>query len=240
VIEPVDPDGRIDSSLKGLKCARVESKYALRGGNVELSGHVKTDADRADLLPQISAIPGVKTISAASLYIVGEPYCDVLTLLARADRSREQRGDIKEIGNPAQAGVMRLTRGEPVKLNLKAPDFPAFLYVDYFSTDGKVFHLVPNRDYGDEPFAPGERFGLGNPGDPGPQVRVAPPFGLDMVVALGSSERLFDDKRPRAEEAHYTYLAALAAAIDRVKQDHPGLKLEYAYHLIFTLESASQ
>ena len=68
---------------------------------------------------------------------------------------------------------------------------------------------------------------------------MAPPFGLDMVVALGSSESLFDDKRPPAEDAH-TYLAALAAAIDRVKQDHPGLKLEYAYHLIFTLDSASQ
>lgn len=237
--EPVDPDARIDALLKGLKCARVESAYALRGGNVELSGHVKTDADRGDLLAQIAQIPGVKTITDANLYIVGEPYCDVLTLLARADRSREQRGDIKEIGNPAQAGVMRLTRGEPVKLQLKAPDFAAFLYVDYFSSDGKVFHLVPNRDYGDGPFTPGERFGLGNPGDPGPQVRVAPPFGLDMIVALGSSERLFTEPRPPAEDAH-AYLAALAATIDRVKQDNPQLKLEYAYHLIFTSEAASQ
>ena len=89
-----------------------------------------------------------------------------------------------------------LTRGEPVKLHLKAPDFPAFLYVDYFSSDGKVFHLVPNRDYGDEPFTPGEPFGLGNPGDPGPQLRVAPPFGLDMAVVLASSERLFDETPP--------------------------------------------
>ena len=59
-LEPVDPDGRIDALLKGLKCARVESEYALRGGNVELSGHVKTDADLADLLAQIEAIPGVE------------------------------------------------------------------------------------------------------------------------------------------------------------------------------------
>jgi hypothetical protein len=238
-IQAVDPDARIDALLKGLKCARVESAYALRGGDVELSGHVKTDADRADLLARIEAIPGVKAISAGNLYIVGEPYCDVLNLLARADRSREQRSDIKEIGNPAQAGVMRLTRGEAVRLHLKAPDFPAFLYVDYFSSDGKVFHLVPNQDDPDVPFSPGERFGLGNPGDPGPQVRVAPPFGLDMVVALGSSERLFDEGRPPAEDAR-TYLTELAAAIDRVKHDHPDLKLEYAYHLIFTSEAASQ
>ena len=193
------------------------------------------------LLERIAAIPGVEKVGASRLSVVGEPYCNVLALLTRADlvRSKEQRQDLTSIGNTAQSGILRLTKGEPIKLNLKAPDFNSFIYVDYFSSDGTVHHLVPGRNYGRDAFPAGKRFGIGHPGDLGPPIRVAPPFGLDMMVALGSSERLFDDLRPPDEDAS-TYLKDVAAAIDSVRKVHPDAALEYAYYLIFTSDTPSQ
>ena len=73
----------------------------------------------------------------------------------------------------------------------------------------------------------------------GRRLTVAPPFGLDMVVALGSSKPLFDKERPAAETSA-GYIAALDSVIDRAKAADPDLRLEYAYHLIFTSASPTQ
>ena len=75
-------------------------RYA--AATLELSGHVKTD-DRADATgADCGDTRRQDDRSAASLYIVGEPYCDVLTLSSSRSSRVSSVGYRKEIGNPAQ------------------------------------------------------------------------------------------------------------------------------------------
>ena len=241
VMQAFDPDQEIRNTLGQYGCARITSRYALSKSEVLLSGHVQSEADLRDLLAKISATAGVKIVDSSDLYVVGEPYCRVLTFLSRSDmtRSDEQREVIASIGQPAQSGVLNLFAGMPIEIDLRAPDFSAYIYVDYYTSDGKVFHLLPAPGLGQELFRPDQRFELGGASDVGRRLTVAPPFGLDMVVALGSSKPLFDKERPAAETSA-GYIAALDSVIDRAKAADPDLRLEYAYHLIFTSASPTQ
>ena len=227
-------------AVEGSSRARVAAIPEEQDGTVELAGHLKSDTDQADLVARIKAVPGVATVGTSGLIVGGDHYCSVFSTLARPGMTRigEQETSPGLIGNPAQSAVLRLTKGMPIELQSKTPDFPAFVYVDYYSSDGNVFHLLPSRDFGRETFPPGTQLRIGHPGDPGPQPRVAPPFGLDMVVVLDSSMRLFDTERPAAEPAE-TYLAALKAAVDRAV-DSGSAKLAYEYQLVFTSEIGGQ
>ena len=80
---------------------------------------------------------------------------------------------------------------------------PARLRVDYISHDGNVQHLYPQladpKDgiVADPPrlFGPGETVNLGHPA-----WSVSEPYGTDMVIAVASSELLFDRARPANAE----------------------------------------
>jgi hypothetical protein len=231
----VDPDAEIEAVVRGYGCARVSGIYEITEGSVTVSGHLRSESDRDDLLEKLARIPGVEAVNTRNLHIIGEPYCRVLAFLARPEfvLSDEQHAQISAIGDPIQASVHRVGPGEAVELAMIAPDFPSHIYVDYFSVDGNVYHLLPAESLAENRFAPDEQFLLGGEHGRGLEVRAAPPFGLDMVLAIGTSEPLFDAVRP-TQEASADYLTDLGAAIDRARAAHPELRLEYAYHLIYT------
>jgi hypothetical protein len=231
----VDPDSEIEAVVRSYGCARVSALYEINGGSVTLSGHLRSPADRDELLERLVQVPGVSRVEASDVHIIGDPYCRVLAFLGRPEfvRSDEQHADISAIGDPVQASVDRFDAGTPLELQMIAPDFPSYIYVDYFAVDGNVYHLLPTADLEEARFAPDEQFGLGGRYERGLKVTIAPPFGLDLILAIGSSEPLFEEVRPTVEDAA-NYLAALGTAIDETQAENPGLRLEYAYHLIYT------
>jgi hypothetical protein len=174
-------------------------------------------------------------VDAAGLGILGDPYCRILATLDRPglNRSNDRRADFNAIGNPGAAGTAHFTGGTRLDLPAAAPDFPSFLYVDYFSADGRVFHLLPGDKPGDNRLAPNERFRIGGPAGRGREARIGPPYGLDVVVAIASSQPLPLHGRPIGEPAS-AYLTSLDTAIAGARRDDPALRLEYAYFLIYT------
>lgn len=118
-------------------------------------------------------------------------------------------------------GKTRLRDGEQVKVRLVMPDFPSRLRVDYIAHDGAVQHLYPQladaKDgvAADPPrvYAPGEPVNLGHPA-----WRVSEPYGTDMIIAVASSEPLFERPRPANAESAEAYLRDLQAAIDSLRQ----------------------
>lgn len=230
-----DPDAEIGSLVSALPCARVNAHLDPGSRQVALTGHVRTAGEAAELAREVAAVRGVTDVQSAGLLVVGEPYCGVLALLSRADmlQSKEQRAGLGDFAGPLPAATLHLSQGMPLDLQLRAPDFESYVYVDYFSSDGKVFHLLPRGDLGGALVPPGVRFGVGGDGDPGGRITVAPPFGLDMVVALGATRRLMPETRPASEDAN-GYLAALQRQIAEIRRKHPDLRVEYMYHLIFT------
>jgi hypothetical protein len=234
----IDPAQEIETVVTGYGCARINAHYDISGGIV-LSGHVKSDVDRANMLTRLESVPGVHRVDDANLHIVGEPYCRVLAFLGRPEfvRSSDQRVGMAEFGNPAQSDVKHLSAGMPLEIAVRAPDFPSYVYVDYFSVNGKVYHLLPVKAVQTSKFEPGKQFVLGGNKGAGFNMTVAAPFGLDFAVAIASTEPLFHDLRPLQEDAS-DYLKAVAGAIERLKQAGTPPRLEYAYWLIYTTAGA--
>jgi hypothetical protein len=235
-IEGFDPAEGIDKTIKSYGCANVSAQYRLADERVLASGHLKTKADRVDLLKRLRELPGVKRVDDGGLEVVDEPHCQLLSFFDRAEfvRSAEQSQGIREFGNPVQAGVKRLVKGQPLEVPVRSPEFQSFMYIDYFSGDGSVVHLVPTEHARDNNFLPNKNFVV-NEGPDGHKIWIAPPFGLDVVAAIGSSEQLFLEPR-HAQEGTETYLRALGDAIDRLKSEGRPPRLEYAYWLIYTAE----
>ena len=126
-------------------------------------------------------------------------------------------------------GKARLHDGDLVRVQLVMPDFAGRLRVDYIVHDGSVQHLYPqladprNRIAADPPrtFSPGEPMNLGNPA-----WVVSEPYGTDMIIAVASSEPLFDKPRPSNAESAEVYLRDLRAAIENAR--HHGARLSGA------------
>ena len=118
-------------------------------------------------------------------------------------------------------GKARLQDGEPVRVRLVMPDFTSNLRVDYIGHDGSVQHLYPqladprSAITADPPrtFGPGEALNLGHP-----SWLIGEPYGTDMIIAVASSEPLFDRPRPGNAETADVYLRDLQSAIDTLRR----------------------
>jgi serine/threonine protein kinase len=115
----------------------------------------------------------------------------------------------------------QLHDGEQVRVHLAMPDFAGRLRVDYIAHDGSVQHLYPqladpkNGITADPPrtWNASQIVDLSNPA-----WTISAPYGTDMIIAVASSQPLFDRSRPQNGETAATYLRDLQAAIDSARQ----------------------
>ena len=222
-IEPLafDPNEQIQALLLRLNCARLDARFDAESGEVSLSGRLSSQADQRALVEQISAIAGIRRVEASTLKVLGKPYCEILDLLNRPElaKSDELRHDVGKLGDASVPDIQRLPVGAPLNLSFHAPDFASYVYVVYLSSDGTVSHLLP-AGFPGERLEPREQFTIGDQGEGGSPITITPPVGLDIVLALGSSEPLFLEPRKQGEPIS-DYLRALGSAIDRVRAERP-------------------
>jgi serine/threonine-protein kinase len=115
----------------------------------------------------------------------------------------------------------QLHDGQQVRVHLAMPDFAGRLRVDYIGHDGSVQHLYPqiadpkNGITADAPrtWNASQIVDLSNP-----VWTIGPPYGTDMIIAVASSQPLFERSRPQNGETAATYLRDLQAAIDSARQ----------------------
>jgi hypothetical protein len=232
--QETDPRRAIEAETLDLACGRVAATFTPDDGTVVLSGHLRSAQDRAAFVARLSTLAGVRRVADGDLHVVGEPYCRVLGFLGGPGltRSEDQRHDVAAIGQPAQAGVVHIRAGRPLELQLGGPDFPSFVYVDYFTADGRVYHLLPAPGSKENRLGADERLALGGRNGRGLKATIGPPFGLDMVVAVAATRPVFAQSRPVVEDAA-VYLAEFEAALAAARRDE-GLRIEYSYFLIRT------
>jgi eukaryotic-like serine/threonine-protein kinase len=147
-------------------------------------------------------------------------FCPTLTALRPLVPAFGSAGGPR-LGLQMADGKTHLHDGDPVRVQLVMPDFPARLRVDYIAHDGSVQHLYPQLAdpkigiSADPPrvYTPGEPINLGHP-----SWTISEPYGTDMIMAIASSESLFDRPRPGNAETLSVYLRDLQAAIDRARQ----------------------
>jgi eukaryotic-like serine/threonine-protein kinase len=150
---------------------------------------------------------------------VDQVFCPALTVLRPITPGFAATGEPR-LGLQMADGKTRLHDGERIRMRLVMPDFSGRLRVDYLAHDGSVQHLYPQLAESrvgiaaDPPqtFRAGEEIDLGNP-----VWVIGEPYGMDMIIAVASSEPLFERPRPSNAELADEYLRELQAQLDRLR-----------------------
>ncbi|MCB1333682.1 MAG: DUF4384 domain-containing protein [Roseivivax sp.] len=224
-------------TLAAVPCARIQARFQPETGVLELVGHIPEAALRTPVLAAMQAQVGRDIRVADGLRILPSPQCQALTGIA--DAGLPQSTD--QITNPLLLGADTYVRefsykaGDQLVLDMTAPDYDAYLYVDYFDANGQVIHLSPNEITPQVHAAAKSQLTVGAraPNDPGLFITIGPPYGQEITVAFAASVPLFTTPRPLVEPAG-PYLQALRAEVARARAAHPDFKGEWVYFFVST------
>lgn len=236
--EPVDVIGR---AIAATPCSRLQAAFRPDTGALELLGHVPDEAAGTALVDRLGAVIGDSIPVTGSLLLLPEPQCHVLAAVEELGlpQSEELRDDPLVVGEAAQSAIWSYADGDRFELDIEAPEFPAWIYLDYFDRDGAVLHVLPNEYAPPRRWRPAEVGTLSALGPKGHELRIGPPFGRDIAVLFALSEPIDPAGRPLVEDAG-PYLEWLGEEIARLKADHPALLAEWYYLFIDTFPTGER
>jgi len=208
---PAVPDlSALRSALAEFHCAELDVAIG-KDRRVAISGLTAgdTDPDSLALLAQ-DFLTGQR--AAIEIERAAPALCEPLTLIgplrsANAGSAAPLSIRFKEATGTPFGG------GQDLVFDIAAPDFPAHLQVDYFTSDGDVIHLLPNPLEISGRVESGAVRRLGERGAGGRFWSIGPPYGHELIVVIASPTPLFPSPRPEAETAE-SYLPALKQALD--------------------------
>jgi hypothetical protein len=202
-----------------------------------LTGHVPNAGDAGPVVASLAAQMGADIAVRPDVMILPEPQCGALSGIAEIGlpQSTDQITNPLIVGQGTHARVFPFVEGDPLLLDLTAPDYPAFIYVDYFDAEGNVIHLSPNTEAPliEVPAEAAVRIGAERAGDAGLHVRIGPPYGQEIAAAFAASEPLYAGLRPIVEPAE-PYLKWLAEQVAKARARSPDFKGEWVYFFVTT------
>jgi serine/threonine protein kinase len=199
----------VQALLNDVTCAALVASADERA--VTVNGYATESVELAGAEQAIGGLSGVGSV-AMEVATVDRSYCRLLDFYApywRVNRT-QKLGTAITTPNPGNVFV----EGEPLVLDVAAPLYRSYLYVDYHSHDGYVVHLLPDERSGPVRLGAGEWLSLGEGGE----WVVSPPFGEELIAVIASPVPLFADIRQN-HESDGDYLAALD---ERLKADSTG------------------
>ncbi|ALJ35340.1 MULTISPECIES: DUF4384 domain-containing protein [Azospirillum] len=208
---PAVPDlSALRTALTEFHCAELEVAVG-KDQRIAISGLTAgdTDPDSLALLAQ-DFLTGQR--AAVEIERVSPALCEPLTLIGPFRASNAGSAASLSIRFKEAAGTS-FVDGQDLMFDIVAPDFPAHLQVDYFTSDGDVIHLLPNPLEISGRVESGAVRRLGERGAGGRFWSVGPPYGHELIVVVASPAPLFAAPRPEAE-AVASYLPALKQALD--------------------------
>jgi serine/threonine protein kinase len=221
---------KINAELVRLACAQLGGDLSGDGSRLTLRGHLPRAEEANSLRWRLLEIEGLQQVETGALVTLPEPNCEIIQSLTAAGLplSREQVAAKAALGEPTQLGTLTFHAGEFLTLTLSAPDYGAYFYVDYYDNANNVIHLLPSPVATNNNLAPFQEIRIGGTD----RYTISPPFGLDLVVAIGSSSLLFSAPRPEVEPADQ-YRAALMQALQKARSAG-GFRGEYSYLFVET------
>ncbi len=226
--------------LAGVPCARLQARFLPERGMLEVHGHVPEEDAAAPLLAALRAEMGADIPVRPNLRVLPRPQCEVLSTIAETGlpQSTDQALDARLVGEDTHVKEFTFAEGDPLVLELAAPDYDAYLYVDYFDAAGQVIHLMPNEATPLRRAEAGslQKIGAAGPDGPGLRLLIGPPFGQEIAVAFAASTPLYEGARPMVEPAA-PYLASLTRLIAQARARDPDFRGEWVYFLVVTRPS---
>ena len=225
---------RLEAAIDNLDCSRLRLVELPGSGTVELRGHVPTAELAADLIRSSQRLAGDDTLLVGNLMILPSPQCGVLDAVEAMGltQSDDQWNDPLAVGEQARADMPRALDGEVAAFRFQAPEYDAHIYIDYFDAAGVVQHLMPSDFRGENRFRANAVFGIGDTIHD-PQLVFTAPLGIDIVLAIATTEPLYGGRRPFMENAE-VYLDWLADRVRDGQRETPDFRAEWAFMLILT------
>ncbi|MCB4457982.1 DUF4384 domain-containing protein, partial [Leisingera sp. McT4-56] len=227
----------VSGILSAVPCSRLQVAFVPETATLEVRGHLPEDGMRSPVLAALQAQMGGDITVSDQMRLLPRPQCGALAGISNVGlpQSTDQITNPLLVGSDAHARVLDYSGGERLFFDLTAPDYPAFVYVDYFDAGGAVLHLSPNELVPLAEAAPKTalRVGAKEAGDPGLQITVGPPYGQEIAVAFAASHPLYGGTRPLSEPAA-PYLEFLRTRVTAARAEHPDFKGEWVYFLITT------
>jgi hypothetical protein len=227
----------LSNLLGGVDCARLSATFIPETGALEMRGHIPDPALADSIVAAMQQQVGDGIPVTANLLHLPHPQCGALTGIAGVGlpQSTDQFTSNRLIGSASHARAYEYSEGQRLQFDLAAPDYDAVVYVDYFTADGDVIHLVPNDTIPLE-LLPAEtliQIGADRPGKPGMMITIGPPYGQEIAVAFAASRPLYDGLRPLIEPAA-PYLEFLTERVAQARIDDADFKGEWVYFFITT------
>jgi type IV/VI secretion system ImpK/VasF family protein len=206
---------QVNQHLQGYACSDLSASVSDNGA-AAVKGFVSKPDDIARIHGDISAIPGVRTTS----FDIGVriwPHCEVVALLQPyIARNADQQFGLQLSPNAGHSSAF--VEDERIIVSLQQPKYDGYLYVDYYTVDGSVIHLYPNKR---EPgsgrlLRAGEQFNVGEKIAQG--WIVGSPFGQEFISVIAAPKPLYTADPPEFEEAS-AYLPRLRAMLDAQHAD---------------------
>ena len=225
--------------LASVPCARLQAEFNPDTGSIDLHGHVPDAGLRTPLIEALKAQIGAGITINDAMLILPRPQCGALSGIATVGlpQSTDQFTNRRLLGADTQTRSYDYGSGAQLVLDLAAPDYDAFIYVDFFDADGQVIHLAPNDRVPLRLRKAGSTVQVGTEaaGEPYLDITIGPPYGQEIAAAFAASRRLYDGVRPMREPA-VEYLDWLGQQVTRVRAQDPGFKGEWVYFFISTHE----
>lgn len=227
----------LSALLAQVPCARLQVVFEPESATLRVQGHIPEDALRGPVLSVLQAKMGDDIGVSDDILILPRPQCGALTGIATVGlpQSTDQITNPLLVGEDTQARVLDFVQDDRLFFDLTAPDYDAYVYVDYFDADGNVLHLMPNDLVPPDLITAKSRFRVGarSETDAGLQIFIGPPYGQEIAVAFAASAPLYDENRPILEPAA-PYLDWLRERVDAARAKDPDFKGEWVYFFITT------
>ena len=225
------------SAALAIPCARMQVTFDPDTTTLRLTGHVPDASQRGPVLATLQAQMGADITVQDNLLVLPAPQCGALSGIANVGfpQSTDQITNPMIVGADTHARAFRYVAGDALVMTLTAPDYPAYVYVDYFDADGNVIHLAPNDATPLQAVTPKSVLNIGaaRADAAGLFVTIGPPFGQEIAAAFASSVPLYEGNRPLVEPAG-AYLEWLKERVADARVQHPDFKGEWVYFFVTT------
>ncbi|WP_266158733.1 DotU family type IV/VI secretion system protein [Dyella silvatica] len=208
----------VAQEIAGYTCADLSANVD-KDGVTAISGYVSKPVDLERLHTDVAAIPGVKTPSYQVKVLIW-PHCEVVKLLTPYRQRNLDRHDGLAV-TPTTGHTDRFVKDEQVIVKLIQANHEGYLYVDYYTVEGQVFHLLPNQrePHSGQLISASQQLDVGQSGvQGGGWITVDAPFGQELITVVSTSKPLYQGLRPDNEAANL-YLPLLKQAVEANRGD---------------------
>jgi hypothetical protein len=225
---------QLAAATSEYRCASLDYSV-LPDRSARLSGFARTQGDIERLRSTVDKIGGIRKL----VFDVGLriwPYCEAVALLQPVVNRTPAPAPSLALVPPGTGAHI----GDALVLDVRAPNFDGYIYVDYFSgVEGDVLHLFPNTLDPQIIRRPARN----------PLTLGKPPFkrcwtlggstGEQLITVVAATQPLFRDQRPEQENAR-DYLPSLSDVIKKLPESSSSAAASLFFQLLDPLPFASR